>query len=221
MSFELFAIVCARQPQSHPLLSGPTYTEKELLQRTSAGDEFAFRELMATYQPLLLSFVYQLTRSQSTAEEIVQDVFLKIWMNRESLAHVQKFKSYLFIVCRNYALDQLRKIIRERKLVSQWENENNTTAFESPAASDETNALFTMLDEAVAQLPPQQQKVYLLSRRQGLTHAQIAKETGLSVLTVKKYMKLAIAAIIDYTRSRYGNILGFWIGLALSSRNLF
>lgn len=221
LSFGFFAIVCAGQPQSHTLVSGSTYSEKELLLHTATGNEFAFRQLMNTYQPLLLSFVYQLTRSQNTTEEIVQDVFLKIWMNRESLAHVHNFRSYLFIVCRNYALDQLRKIIREKKLLSEWEKDHAAPDTETPATGSEAEIIFTILDEAVAHLPPQQQKVYLLSRRQGLTHAQIARETGLSVLTVKKYMKLAIASIIDYSRSRYGNILGFWIGLAISSRNLF
>ncbi|UYQ94144.1 sigma-70 family RNA polymerase sigma factor [Chitinophaga horti] len=182
-----------------------------MLSRTAGGDEYAFRELMLAYQPLLLTYVYQLTRSESHTEEIVQDVFLKIWMGREALEGVHRFKNYLFIICRNYALDQLRKLVRERELAAEWETEQEHTAAGSPADTDEQ--VYTLLDEAVNHLPPQQQKVYLMARRQGLPHAEIARQTGLSVLTVKKYMKLAIAAITEYIRSRLPGVSLVWIAM--------
>ncbi|MGX5819859.1 RNA polymerase sigma factor [Chitinophaga lutea] len=188
--------------------------ESELLTQVANGNEKAFRELMQVYQPLLLTYVFQLTRSAATAEEIVQDVFLKIWMGRESLAGVQRFRSYLFIMCRNYALDQLRKIIRERRKAAEWEKEQPLSPTDDPAGHDAAAAFFTLLDEAVNHLPPQQQKVYLLSRRNGLSHAEISQETGLSVLTVKKYMKLAIASITAFIRARLGDVPLVWIGLA-------
>ncbi|WP_295128490.1 RNA polymerase sigma factor [uncultured Chitinophaga sp.] len=178
--------------------------ERELLLHIARGDENAFRELMFAYQPLLLTYVYRLTKSESHAEEIVQDVFLKVWMGREALEGVQNFKNYLFIICRNYALDQLRKIVRERELAAEWENEQEHTPAISDTETDEF--IFTLLDEAVNQLPPQQQKVYLMARRQGLSHAEIAMQTGLSVLTVKKYMKLAIAAVTEYIKARLSGV---------------
>lgn len=193
--------------------------ESELLSGIARGDERAFRQLMLTYQPLLLTYVYQLTRSESAAEEIVQDVFLKIWMGREALEGVQKFKNYLFIVCRNYALDQLRKIARERELASRWESEQEFTGQAAPADTDE--AIFTLLDEAVNNLPPQQQKIYLMARRQGLAHAEIARQTGLSVLTVKKYMKLAIAAITEFIKSRLSGVSLVLIAMAVAVENIF
>lgn len=177
---------------------------------------------MAVYQPLLLTFVFRLTRSAGTAEEIVQDVFLKIWMGREALADVQRFKSYLFTVCRNYALDQLRKLIREQRRNAEWEQSQTTLPVaETPAEADAAAYFFTLLDEAVAHLPPQQQKVYILSRRNGLTHAQISKQTSLSVLTVKKYMKLAIAAVTAFIRARLGNAPLALVWLAVSAGNFF
>jgi RNA polymerase sigma-70 factor (family 1) len=178
--------------------------ERELLLLITQGDENAFRELMFAYQPLLLTYVYRLTRSESHAEEIVQDVFLKVWMGREALDVVQNFRNYLFIICRNYALDQLRKIVRERELALEWENEQEHKQTVTDTETDEF--IFTLLDEAVNQLPPQQQKVYLMARRQGLSHADIARQTGLSVLTVKKYMKLAIASVTDYIKARLSGV---------------
>ncbi|GEP97600.1 RNA polymerase sigma factor [Chitinophaga cymbidii] len=196
-----------------------TNNERELLVKIAEGNESAFRELMHVYQPLLLTYVFQLTKSVSNAEEIVQDVFLKIWMGREALADVQRFKGYLFIVCRNYALDQLRKIARERELAARWESEQAQLDKYPPADTETPAAIFTLLDEAVNRLPPQQQKVYLLARRDGLPHAEIARQTGLSVLTVKKYMKLAIAAITAFIRARVGNIPLVWIMFAIAPEN--
>ncbi|WP_119079161.1 RNA polymerase sigma factor [Chitinophaga alhagiae] len=196
--------------------------ERELLKQVAGGSEKAFQELMAVYQPLLLTFVFRLTRSAGTAEEIVQDVFLKIWMGREALADVQRFKSYLFTVCRNYALDQLRKLMREQRLSAEWEQlQPSLPAEETVTEPDAATYFFTLLDEAVAHLPPQQQKVYILSRRNGLTHAEISKRTSLSVLTVKKYMKLAIAAVTAFIRSRLGNAPIVLVWLAASAGNFF
>jgi RNA polymerase sigma-70 factor (ECF subfamily) len=195
--------------------------EGELLMQVADGNERAFRELMYVYQPLLLTYVFQLTRSAAAAEEIVQDVFLKIWMGRESLAGVQRFRSYLFIVCRNYALDQLRKIIRERRRAAEWEKEQALSPEYDLPGQEPATAFFTLLDEAVSHLPPQQQKVYVLSRRNGLPQVEIARQTGLSVLTVKKYMKLAIASITAFIRSRLGNVPLVWIALAAAAGELF
>lgn len=193
--------------------------ERELLVQIAGGNENAFRELMLTYQPLLLTYVFQLIKSAGSAEEIVQDVFLKIWMNRESLADVQRFKGYLFIICRNYALDQLRKITRERELAARWEKEQVWEDSLSPGDTETQAVFFSLLDDAINHLPPQQQKVYLLARRDRLPHAEIARQTGLSVLTVKKYMKLAIAAITTFIRTRSENIPWVWILVAVASEN--
>lgn len=176
------------------------YNENELLKSVATGNQQAFRKLMHIYQPLLLTFVTRLTKSTYAAEEIVQDVFLKIWINREVLHGVQHFKGYLFILCRNYAIDQIRKLAREKELANRWGNEPSN--YYGHAEPDTDNIFFTLLDEAIDKLPAQQKKVYLMARGEGLTHAEIAKKTGLSRLTVKKYMKLAIAAISHFIRNQ-------------------
>lgn len=189
------------------------YNEDKLLKLVAAGNQEAFRKLMHVYQPLLLTFVTRLTKSTSAAEEIVQDVFLKIWINREALYEVQRFKSYLFIICRNYAIDQIRKLAREKELANRWENDpiNHSES----ADTDPDTIFFTLLDDAIDKLPAQQKKVYMMARGEGLTHAQIAQKTGLSRLTVKKYMKLAIAAISRFIRNQLPFIATPFIILAV------
>ena len=88
--------------------------ENDLLLRVAGGDEHAFSELFNTHHQLLGTHIYRITGSAELAEEVVQDVFLKIWLSRESLAAVQHFRAYLFVISKNHALNCLRKIAKER-----------------------------------------------------------------------------------------------------------
>lgn len=191
------------------------HNEKELLILASQGDEPAFTQLFHAYHHRLGSYVLQLTKSNETAEEIVQDVFIKIWTNRESLATVEHFGSYLFVLSRNHAFNCLRQIAREQirkrkaeESIKKWyENEN-------PLKTEED--YFPILDEAVEKLPAQQQTAYILSRRKRLKYDEIAQRMQISRETVKKYLQLANRFIVSYMRS-HGDILMLLVLAALSS----
>jgi len=172
------------------------HNEKDVLLRVAQGDEQAFRLLFGAYHQPLALHVYRLTESAELTEEVVQDVFLKIWMSREALTEVQRFPAYLFTISKNHTLNALRSIARERARRRHW-------AQELPAeetGTDEQGYYFSLIDDAIPQLPAQQQKVYLLSRHEGLKHREIAQQMGISPETVKKYMQLAIASISSYVR---------------------
>jgi len=187
--------------------------EKVVLLQVAQGDEQAFRVLFGAYHQLLAAHVYRLTESMELAEEIVQDVFLKIWMSREALAEVHHFHAYLFVVSKHQALNALRKIARERSRQRTWAND---TAVAEAAHVDDRTSFYNLIDEAIRQLPPQQQKVYLLSRHDHLKYREIAEQMGISPETVKKYMQLAIASISAYVRD---NIDVFLLLAALTSLN--
>lgn len=172
------------------------HNEKAVLLQVAQGDEQAFRLLFGAYHQPLALHVYRLTESAELTEEIVQDVFLKIWMSREALAQVQQFSAYLFVVSKNHALNALRAIARERVRQRAWAQETQ----EAVPAEDKQGYYYSLIDKAIQQLPPQQQKVYLLSRHERLKHREIALRMGISPETVKKYMQLAIASISDYVR---------------------
>jgi RNA polymerase sigma-70 factor (family 1) len=172
--------------------------EGELLLRVASGDEHAFAELFNAYHNLLGSHIYRITDSMELAEEVVQDCFLKIWLNREALKDVQNFKAYLFVISKNHALNCLRKIARER--LHQKAIEQNTFAPE-PASVADIKDYYTILDEAINHLPPQQQKVYLLSRHNRLKYDEIATQMGLSRETVKKYLQGATHSITSFVQS--------------------
>lgn len=170
-----------------------SYDEKELLLRVAAGSEQAFGELIARHAGHLHAFLLKLTRDPAQSDELVQDTFLKIWMAREWLEQVQNFKAYLFTISRNLAVNLLRKSVRERLRHTQWVAELRPDPEENPDAWK-----WKLFDEAVAQLPPQQQKVWIMARREGKKYQQIADDLGLSRETVKKYLQFASVAINRY-----------------------
>lgn len=172
--------------------------EKELLLKVANGDEHAFSELFNTHHQLLGAHIYRITDSVELAEEVVQDVFLKIWMSRETLTAVQNFRAYLFVISKNHALNCLRKVAKER--VQQKfleENSQSVTADDNPGLE----SYYSLLDEAIDHLPPQQQKVYLLSRHNRLKYDEIARQMGLSRETVKKYLQGATHSITSFVQS--------------------
>lgn len=173
----------------------PSDKEKVLLHRIAAGDQGAFGELFQAYHQRLGAYIFRLTESLPAAQEIVQDVFLKIWLKRESLPEIQWFDAYLFTAARNHVFNYLRKVARERN-----QQQLLQAGLDSSDAHDggDKEQYYELLDEAIEHLPRQQKQVYLLHRREGLSHAEIAARMKLSVETVKKHMSLALRAIRDY-----------------------
>ena len=169
--------------------------ESELLLQVALGNEHAFRQLFMEYHQQLGGHMLRITGSTELAEEVVQDVFVKIWLTRETLIGVDNFKAYLFVISKNHALNCLKKLAKERVMVKTLEDElegNNITE------TADTNMYYNLLDEAIDQLPPQQQKVYLLSRHGRLKYAEIADQLELSRETVKKYLQIATTSITQY-----------------------
>ena len=181
-------------------------SEIELIKLVSTGNERAFRHLYITYHQLLRTHIYRLTESSELADEIVQDVFLKIWNSRESLEGINNFKGYLFILSKNYTIDFLRKHIRQTILHQKWESDE-AQAFQEEDLNVHATNYYGLLDEAIDQLPPQQKKVYLLSRHEHLKYVEIAARLGISRETVKTYLQLATASITLYVKKKVNFIV--------------
>lgn len=170
------------------------HREAELLHRTARGDESAFRELFETYQPGLLFLISKITRNMVTAEEVVQDMFIKIWQTRENLSEIRSFKNYLFIISRNQALKLIDKEIRQRNRQETYEKDMRETG----RGAEQDERPFHLIDEAIDRLPSQQKTAWLLSRHEGMTYEQIAAQMGLSEKTIKRHIRLATDSIKTY-----------------------
>ena len=170
-------------------------SEKDLLNKVAEGNEDSFRQLFSKYHQQLGTHIFRITNSVDLAEEIVQDVFLKIWMSREALSGVHNFKAYLFVISKNHTLNCLRKLSKERMYMKKCEDD---FARENVYDEEPIDLYHSLLDEAINQLPAQQQKVYLLSRHERLRYAEVASELNISRETVKKYLQIATASITAY-----------------------
>jgi len=173
------------------------YNESDLLIRVANGDERAFEKLFYGYYDQLGAFVFQLTSSHILAEEVVQEAFIEVWQRRDTLGEIGSFKSFIFILTKNRMLNALRKIANEKLKHQVWQE--NRESFQ-PAEPDED--LFEqykmVLDEAISKLPPQQQKIFKLSKIDRLKQEEIARLLNLSPETVKKHMKLALKFLRNY-----------------------
>jgi RNA polymerase sigma-70 factor (family 1) len=183
--------------------------EKDLKIRVAAGDEKAFSKLYLLYAQLLRSHIFRLTESMALADEVVQDVFLKVWNNRENLEKIQNFGGYLFVLSKNLSIDLLRKHVRQTILIKKWEDEQQKSTESAELSIEEEKSYYILLDEAIDRLPAQQQKAYILSRHQHLKYSEIAEEMNISKETVKSYLQLAVSSISNYLKKN-GKLIGIF-----------
>lgn len=154
--------------------------------------------LFRQWQPFLSTHIYRITESRELTEEIVQDVFLKIWQTRETLSDIQNFKGYLLVVSKNHAINALQKLAREFRNLEKWVKENKETG-EEP---DLKQSFYSLLDEAVDQLSERQREVYLLHRHQRMTYQEIADHLGIGRESVKTHIELAVKHIKVYVQGK-------------------
>jgi len=174
-----------------------SYDEISLLSAVAKGDESAFRQLFEQHWDNIYGVAFAFTKSPVIAEEMAQDVFVKIWLKREDLPQVKKFSDYLFIIARNHIFSALRKKLHEQPfsdhLLNYFQDTSNTP--DSQLLFRETEQL---LQKAIEQLSPQQHLIYCLSREQGLNQEEIAAKLDISKNTVKSHMSKALQFIRNY-----------------------
>lgn len=158
----------------------------------SQGDTKAFNKLFKTYCNKIYSIGYYLTKSELIAEEIVQEVFIKVWENRKKLTDINFFNSWLRVVTKNTCYNYLRKKATEVLAISTM-SENHVVALPEPTPQEitEFREFERCLEAAIQKLPTQQQKVFRLKKFSGKKVCEIAEELDISTHTVKEYLKIA------------------------------
>lgn len=164
-----------------------------LLQLMSSGNEMAFKKLYDKYYDKIFAVALNFTKSKVIAEEIVQDVFLKIWLKREALTGVDNFEAYLFIMARNHIYNCLRSKMKDIVYLDYLQN--YFAVVEDATSSLYTKDIYKLISEAREKLPPQQRRVFELSRYEGLNHKAIAEKLSISTLTVKAHLTKALQFI--------------------------
>lgn len=180
------------------------YDEKELLLQVAAGNEAAFTRLFHHWHPFLATHIYRITESVPITEEIVQDVFLKIWEARKTLAEVRNFRSYLLVASKNHALNALQKIAREFRYKEKYWKENQAEPVENP---DGMSVYYSLVDEAIDKLSSRQKEVYLLHYHGRFTCKEIAERLGIGRESVKTHLGLAVAAISKHVNLKLAHAI--------------
>lgn len=166
----------------------------------------AFKRLFDSYKNRLYGYVMAIAHSPYIAEEITQEIFIKLWLCRDILHQVDNLDGYIFTIARNKTLNHLRKAAYDERLLRELQafalpDSNNV---EERAMAGEYDRL---ISDALTLLSPQRRLVYLLSRDKGLNHEEIAHHLHLSRNTVKNHMVEALRFIRQYL-GRHGSALG-------------
>lgn len=177
-------------------------SEKEILLRLSKGEETAFNQVYLAYSATVYNTAMIYVKDLYLAQEIVQQVFIRLWENRHRLPAVENFRNYLVVLSRNLIYDQLKAAASETRQRRAFRDVQLSADLhmESPAAGH--GARYEALwQSAVKQLPAQQRQVYLKIEEDKLSYEDVAKDMGLSRLTVKKHLELARKFIRMYVNS--------------------
>jgi RNA polymerase sigma-70 factor (family 1) len=185
-------------------------SEREILALLIQGSEYAFTQLFDAHRPRIYVIAYRILKSEELAEEIVQEVFIKVWTRRESLGEILHFSAYINAVARNLIYDMLVRIARER--TSSIELAVNVASQDSTERQFNEAEYEALLAEAVNDLTPRQKEMFRMARIEGLSHKAIAERLGVSHLTVKSTMKSAMSVL----RQKLGGYLGMIVILALA-----
>lgn len=182
--------------------SGPNdrdQLERGWLAQLLAGDERGFEQIFRAYAISLCAFANSYVESRDEAEELVQDLFFRLWEHRLTTAMPRGLRPYLYAAVRNRALNVLRQRRLERSLRERLVRDQavKAGADESPAPEGALAAkdLAEALDRAVAELPPRCREVFALLRHRHLSYAETAELLAISPKTVEIHMSRALAIL--------------------------
>ncbi len=163
-------------------------TDKQLIHRIQKDDKRGFDELFERYYDQCYAFASALVKDVTVTKDILQNVFLKIWIGRMKINPSRPFKNYLFISIRNESITYLRNISRLNKTDLSDEFEDLGNDIVSKLLSDEVEMI---VSQAVEKMPPQRREIFKKNRVEGKSVGEIAAEMGLSPRTVERHLYLA------------------------------
>jgi RNA polymerase sigma factor (sigma-70 family) len=172
--------------------------ERELMQRCVEGDRQAFATLYSHYAPLLYKAVYPLTKhSRADTEEIIQELFVKIWDKRDRMLTIQSFRPFVFRMARNRVIDWYRRN-ESKKSFSTFYGENHSDASDSVTDNLLFEEYYLIAMQAIAKLPPRQRQIFNLRHMDDLTLSEIGGQLRISLHAVKKQLYQATRFVKEY-----------------------
>jgi RNA polymerase sigma-70 factor (ECF subfamily) len=158
-------------------------------------DALAYRELFLQYHARLVHFSSLITRSRESAEEVVSDVFLKIWTGRKNLARVENFHLYIYVITKNLSINRLLRQKKEKSFSLDETQVEFRSIYMDPEQLMITSEMFRRVKEAIDELPPKCQLIFKLIKEDGLKYREVAELLGLSQKTIENQMTIALKKI--------------------------
>lgn len=177
--------------------------EDELIQKTSNGDTASFALIYDHYNKVIFKFIYKFVKSADLSDDLCQEIFLKIWENRENLAQVRSFKSYAYTVTKNYTFNFLKRAAVEsnaKVVIYSAFNELRNGLEEDLITAEYLRYIKAILNT----LPAQSREVFKLCRQQGKTYEETAALLGISRNCVKKHMVRSMKTLKQSVTSEFG-----------------
>lgn len=168
------------------------FSDRDVIKGVMKGDIHSFQKLFDAKYSLFYAFIKGMIKNAWLAEDITQNIFMKVWINREKLNPDQSLHNYLYVLAKNEIRDhfKLKSNLNHQKV--QEEDKSFTEDFEGTI---DVEIMTKQIAEIVARMPNQRQKVYLMSREKMLSNNEIAKKLNLSVRTIERHILLALQDI--------------------------
>jgi RNA polymerase sigma-70 factor, ECF subfamily len=176
-------------------------TNLDILLQLKKGNELAFRQVFELYFRKVYHFIYKYVKNKEEAEDITQNVFIRIWNKRESIDTSKGFDGFLFTIAYRLVIDQLRQ--HALRPGGKLNVDAQDAAFISTLTAEDTlneHTLASTYQKALDTLPPKRKEIFILSRHEGLSNKAIAEKLDISIKTVENQMTAALASLKGHFR---------------------
>lgn len=176
--------------------------DRQLISHIRDTEEEAFSAVYNRYHKSVYAYVLSLVKIPEIAEDLVQEVFMKLWLIRKKLTILSSFESYMFRIAHNMAVDFIKRAAVDRELRNKILIHIKFVSQPQESSSEYIKKHDALLDEALASLPPQRRKVFDLCRQGQKSYKEVGQVLGISRNTVKEHMVKAMQSLRSFLREK-------------------
>lgn len=169
-----------------------TKLESKYLKDLAKGDHNAFDMLYVYYSPKVRLYLTGFIKDNDEAKDLTQEIFYRIWINRESISKIESLNAYLFRMAHNIICDYYKHNLIEEKYQQEMNISYTDNSIEENIYAKELSLL---IDMAIDKMPHQQKNIFIMSRKNGLSNEEIAHELNISKRTVENHLTHALAEL--------------------------
>ena len=166
--------------------------ESKYLKELSEGSHKAFDILFTKYHPIVINFLIGFVKDGEIANDMAQEIFFKIWLNRQTISQVESLKHYLFRMARNMVYDYYDHSLIKAKYEAKSKDANQSFYTDMIEEKIFAQELSLLVELAVEKMPDQRRKIFRMSRKEGISNEEIAKTFNISKRTVENHITLAL-----------------------------